>query len=688
MGPNRLPTTGRQIDARMSNIKQDRKLVHSIAGNLLARYIRLVHSSSNTRAEPTDFAARATTNSPFICAVWHGQFMMVPALNTPRLPWRVLVARHGDAEAIGTALEQFDMQLIRGAGAGGRKRDRGGAAALRGALRALDDGCSIAMTVETPPGPPRKVGMGVITLARLSGRPILPCAVATSRYVALNTWSRFVINLPFARLGLVLGDPIHVPRKAGPDELEQLRLEVEDGLNRATSRAYELAEANPARSLPPNLAPQRPPGILLKSYRALTSALRPAAPLILSRRERRNKEDPTRRNERFGIADRPRPPGFLVWVHAASVGETNAVLPLIAALKARRPALRFLLTTGTVTSAKLAADRAQDLAIHQYIPLDAPQYVRRFLEHWSPDLAILTESEVWPNLILETSAREIPTALVNGRLSAKSFRTWRRRISIAQQLFGCIDVVLAQNKAMAKRFSQLGARDVVVAGNVKMDAPPPPVDLMELKRLREAIKDRQIFVATSTHPREEDLIASVHRVLAKDIEDLLTIIIPRHPERGTDIAQAIMAEGMDVRQRSAGQSPERPCDIYLADTIGEVGTFYALARLVFIGGSLVPHGGQNPVEAVKLGCGLLTGPHWHNFRDVYRELIRAGGCVEIQDPIDLAKEAGRLLADEAALEAMVQNATQTVEQMGGALERTIATLERYLPREKDLKRAS
>lgn len=672
----------------MSQPKQDRKLIHYIAGGMLARYLRLVRSTGKMRSEPSNLVEHALTNAPCICAVWHGQFLLVPTLNEASMPWRVLVARHGDAEAVGVALEHFDMKLIRGAGAGLRKRDRGGAMALRHAMRALEDGCCISMTVETPPGPARKVGMGIITLARLSGRPILPCAVATSRYAALNTWSRFVINLPFSRIGAVLGDPIYVPREAQADELERLRQNLEQSLFMVNARAYQMADGNPARSLPPHLASTRPPGFTLKSYRALTSALRTAAPLILSRRERRNKEDPSRRDERFGRGSEARPPGPLVWVHAASVGETNAILPTIQGLKARRPDLEFLLTTGTVTSAQLASERAGNLIIHQYVPLDAVQYVRRFLDHWAPDIAIFTESEVWPNLILETASRSIPMALVNGRLSAKSFRAWRRQASVAQQLFGNFNVVLAQSKAMARRFSQLGAKHVFAVGNIKLDAPPPPVDLRELKCLSSVIGDRTIFVAASTHAGEDEVVAKAHQILKRQLSDILTIVIPRHPERGSGIAEVMSGQNLRVYQRSVGLSPDQNCDVYLADTIGEIGTFYTLASVAFVGGSLVPHGGQNPIEAIKLGCGVLIGPHWQNFKDVYGPLVRASGCREVCDAEALASEATQLLQNPRELRDMNDCAVKIIEDLGGALEETLEKLEHLLPGKEGLRRAS
>jgi len=333
-------------------------------------------------------------------------------------------------------------------------------------------------------------------------------------------------------------------------------------------------------------------------------------------------------------------------VHAASVGETNAVLPVIEALGAARPNLNILLTTGTVTSASLAERRLPACAVHQYVPLDAPEYAARFLDHWRPDLAVLTESEIWPSLILETSARGIPLILVNARLSNRSRRRWQRNKRMAHPLFNRFDVVLAQNERLALGFAALGARNVQSVGNLKIDAPPPPVDLGELERLRSALDGRPLFVAASTHEGEEEIVAQAHRELARAFERFLTIIAPRHPERGTAIAERLKDLGLSVAQRSLGALPSERTDVYVADTIGELGTLYALAPIAFIGGSLVERGGQNPIEAVRHGVAVLTGPHHQNFRDAYRTLLRHQGAIEVGSAKSIAAAVSQLTVDQ------------------------------------------
>lgn len=665
--------------------------LNRLAGSALAGMISLVKRTSRAIYEPEDALARLAANHPLIVAVWHGQFMMTSGFRpSPETKVAAMVARHGDAELIGAAMGRFGVELIRGAGAGGRRKDRGGAYALRQAVRALKDGYSIVMTADVPPGPARRAGIGIVMMARLSGRPIVPCAVASSRFRALNTWSRMTINLPGSKLAYVAGDPIWVPADAGEAELEFARLQLERALNTVTARAYEIAGADLTRATPPSLAlsaPPTAPDFRLKAYRAAMSLLRPLAPILLKVRERSGKEDGRRRGERLGQATIARPHGVLCWVHAASVGETNAVLPVIEALGAARPDLNFLLTTGTVTSAGLAERRLGPRAVHQYVPLDAPEYAARFLEHWQPDLAVFTESEIWPSLILETSARNIPIALVNGRLSHRSRRRWQRNKSVAMPLFSRFNIILAQNERMALGFSALGARNVHAVGNLKIDAPPPPVDLNELERLKEALGDRPVFAAASTHEGEEETIAVAHRTLARQFERLCTIIAPRHPERGTALAETLKNLGFSVAQRSLGVLPGPRTDIYIADTIGELGTLYALAPVAFIGGSLIDRGGQNPIEAVRHGVAVLTGPHWQNFRDAYRTLLRHEGAIEVKSATDIANAVARLLDSPAELQRMRSGATQALATLSGALDKTVEALLRYLPDER-LKRAS
>jgi 3-deoxy-D-manno-octulosonic-acid transferase len=414
----------------------------------------------------------------------------------------------------------------------------------------------------------------------------------------------------------------------------------------------------------------------LRVYRRLSSVAVPLAPALIKRRLKQGKEDPARVGERRGMSADARPHGPLVWVHGASVGEVLAAASLIERLRALN--IRILLTSGTVTSAAIVAKRFPPDIIHQYVPYDSPRYVARFLDHWRPSLALFIESDLWPNLILSSAARRLPMVLINGRMSHRSFPRWQRVSSTISALLGRFEVCLAQSRVDAERFSALGSRNVVVTGNLKLDTPAPPVDPAKFERLMSVTRGRPIIVAASTHPGEEEILVEAHRTLARFFPSLLTVIVPRHPGRGAVIARMIEASGLRASVRSREELPIAASDIYVADTMGELGLFYRLSRVVFIGGSLVKHGGQNPIEAVKLGASLVHGPHIFNFADVYEALDTAGGARLAETRETLVKQLGQLLADAKARDSVVAAAEQVVSQLGGALDRTFAALEPYL----------
>ncbi|SHH92142.1 3-deoxy-D-manno-octulosonic acid transferase [Bradyrhizobium erythrophlei] len=414
----------------------------------------------------------------------------------------------------------------------------------------------------------------------------------------------------------------------------------------------------------------------LRFYQRLSVVMVPLAPALIKRRLKQGKEDPARIGERRGMSRDVRPHGPLVWIHGASVGEVLAAAGLIEKLRALN--IRILLTSGTVTSAAIVAKRFPADIIHQYVPYDSPRYVARFLDHWRPSLALFIESDLWPNLILSSAARRLPMVLINGRMSHRSFPRWRRVTATISALLGRFDVCLAQSDVDAERFSALGSRNVVTTGNLKLDVPAPPADAAKLERLMSVTRGRPIIVAASTHPGEEELLLAAHRALAGFFPSLLSVIVPRHAHRGEAIARTISASGLQVRLRSREELPTAATDIYLADTMGELGLFYRLAPIVFMGGSLVEHGGQNPIEAIKLGASIVHGPHVFNFTDVYEALDDAGGARRADTQEALVKQLGQLLADPVARESSVAASERVVEQLGGALDRTLAALEPYL----------
>jgi 3-deoxy-D-manno-octulosonic-acid transferase len=414
----------------------------------------------------------------------------------------------------------------------------------------------------------------------------------------------------------------------------------------------------------------------LRVYRRLSSAVVPLAPALIKRRLRLGKEDPARIGERRGLSRDARPHGPLVWIHGASVGEVLAAAALIERLRALN--IRILLTSGTVTSAAIVAKRFPADIIHQYVPYDSPRYVARFLDHWRPSLALFIESDLWPNLILQSAARRLPMVLINGRMSQRSFPRWRRVVGTISALLDKFDICLAQSDTDAERFSALGCRNVVTTGNLKLDVPAPPADPGKLERLMAQTRGRPVVVAASTHPGEEEILVEAHKTLAGFFPGLLTVIVPRHPDRGASIARMILAAGLKPALRSREELPTAATDIYVGDTMGELGLFYRLAGIVFMGGSLVEHGGQNPIEAVKLGAAILHGPHVFNFSDVYEALDQSGGARRVDDQQAVVKQVGQLLANPDSRDAMVAASAQVVDDLGGALERTLTALEPYL----------
>src|SRR2546423_6825453 len=370
--------------------------------------------------------------------------------------------------------------------------------------------------------------------------------------------------------------------------------------------------------------------ITLRVYQKLSSAVVPLAPALIKRRLRQGKEDPARIDERRGMSQDIRPQGPLVWIHGASVGEVLAAAALIERLRAL--GIRVLLTSGTVTSAAIVAKRFPSDVIHQYVPYDSPRYVGRFLDHWQPTLALFIESDLWPNLILSSAARRLPMVLINGRMSHRSFPRWRRLAGTISALLGRFDLCLAQSDVDAERFAELGSRNVVITGNLKLDVPAPSADPVKLERIMMMTRGRPIIVAASTHPGEENILLEAHRTLAGFFPSLLTVIVPRHPNRGEAIARSIPASGLHVSLRSREELPTATTDIYVADTMGELGLFYRLAPIVFMGGSLIEHGGAKPHEAVKLGASIVHGPHVFNFTDVYDAPDNPGGARPADTP--------------------------------------------------------
>lgn len=414
---------------------------------------------------------------------------------------------------------------------------------------------------------------------------------------------------------------------------------------------------------------------VLSFYRAASSVLGAFAGAYLGDRAKRGKEDSARLGERFGRYTQARPAGVLVWIHAASVGESGVALALIEALATRNAALSFLVSTGTRTSAELIARRMPARTTHVYVPLDRADCVQRFLGHWRPDVGVFVESELWPNLILESEARGVKLALVNARMSPKSLRRWTRWRAAGRRLVGAFSYVSPADARTKDALAELRPAPVGAPGNLKLAAPAPRVDDAARAALAAEIGARQVWLAASTHAGEDEIALGAHDILRASFPDALLIIAPRHPERGEDVSH--LAGGAPMR--SQGGSPVN-APVYVADTMGELGTLYDLAPVSLVAGSLLPHlKGHNPIEPARLGSAILTGPYVESFQDLFAAMIAAGAAVTVKDAPGIAARVAELWRNEGQRAKQLADARAVTAQGADAFERTVDAVIALVP---------
>ncbi|WP_375623783.1 lipid IV(A) 3-deoxy-D-manno-octulosonic acid transferase [Bartonella sp. TT119HLJHH] len=413
----------------------------------------------------------------------------------------------------------------------------------------------------------------------------------------------------------------------------------------------------------------------LLSYRIIGFCLCPVIPFYLFFRAIRGKEEWCRKKERLGKSSYVRPQGSLVWLHAASVGETLALFPLVNYILSLK--INVLMTTGTVTSSTLVKKHFGNRLIHQYAPLDLDFAVRRFISHWKPDLVLICESEIWPLRIKELAKMRIPQILVNAHMSERSFKAWQKRRVLAKHIFKDIDLAIGQNERDVAYYHKLGVKSVTFSGNLKAD-----VFLVEnqalLARYRNAIGNRPVWAAVSTHEGEEEIAFEVHKIVKNYLPDLLTIIVPRHPERSEDLIRKCDNKGLSFIRRSRDAVPNMNTDILWGDTIGEMALFLRLSQVSFVGKSLCGNGGHNPLELALLGSAILTGPHVSNFQEMFKQFLTHDAAYMVQDTKQLAIQVYKLLTNETLRQEMVDKAHEVATGMAGALERTLKILDPFL----------
>jgi len=415
--------------------------------------------------------------------------------------------------------------------------------------------------------------------------------------------------------------------------------------------------------------------LALKTYGLATRLLEPLAPRILRRRAGGGKEDPFRIDERLGFATRGRPGGPLVWVHGASVGETLSALPLIEQIGRERPGITVLVTSGTTTSAEILAARLPPFALHQYVPVDGPAAARRFLDHWRPDLLILLEGELWPNLLRQARAQGCRLALVSARFTEASARGWRRVRSAARQIFSAFDLILPQDDASARRLAELGIQSQGRA-NLKLSGPALSYDATALKALEAAAGSRPVVVSASTHPGEEQI---TDRAVSTLTDRPLHLIAPRHPARADRIEAELIMAGRSVARRSRDEPIMPDTDVYLADTLGELGLFFELADAVLLGGGWAEGvGGHNPLEPARQGRAVISGPHVSNWASVFSALLAADAVRQVE-ATGLDSALGNLMADPGARTALAGRALAFARQQQGVIEETWTMLSPLMP---------
>jgi 3-deoxy-D-manno-octulosonic-acid transferase len=420
--------------------------------------------------------------------------------------------------------------------------------------------------------------------------------------------------------------------------------------------------------------------LLLGAYSLLMTLLLPTTLYHLVWRGLRQKEYLQRWDERFAFyPDRETAP--CLWLHAVSVGEVNAAAPLVKALRARHPQLPMLITTVTPTGSARVTALFGDSVRQVYLPYDTPGAVRHFLDHFRPRLALVMETEIWPNLFAEVARRKIPLLIVNARLSERSLRGYRLIRPLLRAVLKAVNVLAAQSDADLARYRQLGlsAEQGRVSGNIKYDLELPAGLLEQATHWRQAWGDRPVWIAASTHAEEEAAVIDAHKQVLQRFPNALLLWAPRHPERFSAVSEQAAARGLRVGTRRENGQPAPECQCFIINTLGELLAFYAASDVAFVGGSLQPVGGHNLLEPAAVGVPVLVGPHTFNFEEIADVLLQAGAAQRIADGGALAPAVTALLADPAERRRHGDSGRRCVEQARGALARTLAEIERYLP---------
>ncbi len=631
--------------------------IQALLASLLIAYVRLITVTLRWRLVGFERAEAALENGSGVIALfWHGRIAQALACR-PFLRGRdaaVLISQSRDGAFIAEVARRLGVLPIRGStGREGEAMAKGGVGAFREAVRRLVAGGVLLITPDGPRGPARVLPLGPVQMARASHQDAFALGLAARPALKLGSWDQAHLPLPFSRATLCVVGPLRAPVLAAEGEVQTLRAQWQAALDAAQSRAESTLTPRP---------------LALTLYAGLTALAGPALRLWLRRRLSLGKEHSGRWREKLGASNSARPHGPVLWLHGVSAGESLSLVALAERVRRVRPDITLLFTTATVSSAALIAPRLPAGAVHQFSPLDTPGAVARFLDFWRPHAGVLAESELWPNLILGARARGVRLGLISARLSARSARGWRRAPASARALFAAFDLILARDAEAEQTLKTFGARIDGLA-DLKFGASPLPASAEALARLGAALQGRPLLFAASTHPGEEALLIRAFR--DAQAQEACLAIAPRHPERGAEIATLAAAQGLSVSRRSLGESPAGR-QVYVVDTVGELGLFYRLARLSVIGGSLIPNGpgGHNPLEPARLGAPFVSGAHVAAW-PIYQSLAAADAC-RMAKPEDLAEIWSEALTEPGDLSDRAARASAFVAAADSRAEAAIA----------------
>ena len=414
---------------------------------------------------------------------------------------------------------------------------------------------------------------------------------------------------------------------------------------------------------------------MLIIYRFLINFIIIFSPIIILIRFIKKKEHPIRFKEKFCFFSDKRKKGKLIWFHGASVGELKSIIPLIEILEKNKKINQILVTSSTLSSAKIFTKFKLKKTIHQFFPIDSNFFTKKFLSYWKPNLAIFIDSEIWPNMLTNINKKSIPNILLNARITKKSFKRWNYFNSFSKKIFQCFDATFPQNKETVRYLKSLKAKNIKFIGNLKFSENEYQSKSTINLKIKKFLKNKNSWCAASTHNNEEIICAKVHLKLRKKIKNLVTFIIPRHTQRTEEIVSSLNDLNLKIHCHSSKEKIRKDTNIYIVDTYGETNSFFKACSTVFLGGSLIKHGGQNPIEAARNGCKIIYGPHIQNFKEVYELLDKNKVSNKVNNVEQLTQKVGILINKNKGS----KNLEDKINKLGKTiLEKTLSEFKFYL----------